>query len=114
MITQGPGHSLTLSNVTQIQHFQTSFPKKITRPFVTKFHMEPPRDVGMKIYSNVPGHMTKMASRPIYGKNLQKSPFFGTKRLMTLKLGIQHRVLRYYQIYSNVDTGLILTVKFVS
>ena len=33
--------------------------------------MEPPLDVGMKIYSNVLGHMTKMASRPIYDKNLQ-------------------------------------------
>ena len=44
-----------------------------TRPFEVKFHMEPPWDVGMKICSNVPGHMTKMASSPIYGKNLQKS-----------------------------------------
>ena len=35
--------------------------------------MEPPWDVGMKICSNVPGHMTKMASSPIYDKNLQKS-----------------------------------------
>ena len=33
--------------------------------------MEPPLDVGMKLYSNVPGHMTKMASRPIYGKKHQ-------------------------------------------
>ena len=38
------------SKVTQIQHFQTSFPKKKkknTRPFEDKFHMEPPWDVGM-------------------------------------------------------------------
>ena len=28
---------------------------------------------------------------------------------MTLKLGMQHRVLKYYQIYSNDDPGLILT-----
>ena len=28
---------------------------------------------------------------------------------MTLKLGIQHRVLKYYQIPSNDDTGLTLT-----
>ena len=50
---------------------------KNTRPFETKFYMEPPMDVGMKIHSNVPGHMTKMASRPIHCKkckNLQKSP----------------------------------------
>ena len=25
---------------------------------------------------------------------------------MTLKLGMQHRVLEYYQIYTNDDTGL--------
>ena len=28
---------------------------------------------GMKVYSNGPGHMTKMAAMPIYGKNLKKS-----------------------------------------
>ena len=28
---------------------------------------------------------------------------------MTLKLGMQHQVLKYYQIYSNDDTGLTLT-----
>ena len=28
---------------------------------------------------------------------------------MTLKLGMQHRVLEYYQIYSNDDPGLALT-----
>ena len=45
-----------------------------TRPFEAQFHMKPPWDVGMKICSNIPGHMTKMASRPIYGKNLKNSP----------------------------------------
>ena len=39
-----------------------------------------------------------------------KIPFFGTKRPMTLILGIQHRVLRYYQICSNDDNGLTLTI----
>ena len=28
---------------------------------------------------------------------------------MTLKLGMQHRVLEYYQVSSNVDPGLTLT-----
>ena len=56
--------------------------------------MEPPWDVGMKICSNVPGHMVKVASRPIYGKKPSKITFLGTKRPMTLKLGIQHRVLK--------------------
>ena len=35
--------------------------------------------------------------------------FSGTKRLMTLTLGMQHLVLEYYQICSNDDAGLILT-----
>ena len=33
--------------------------------------MEPSWDIGMKIYSNVPGHMTKIASMPIYDKNFR-------------------------------------------
>ena len=35
--------------------------------------------------------------------------FFRTKRLMTLKLGMQHLVLKYNQIYPNDDPGLTLT-----
>ena len=32
--------------------------------------MEPPWDGGTKVYSNGPGHLTKMAAMAIYGKNL--------------------------------------------
>ena len=32
--------------------------------------MEPPWDGGMKVCSNGPGHMTKLAAMPIYDKNL--------------------------------------------
>ena len=63
-----------LTKVTLIQHFQTSFPQKKKKKrkavwsqisnFIWGLH-------GMKICSNVLDHMTKMASRPIYGKNLQ-------------------------------------------
>ena len=35
--------------------------------------------------------------------------FSGTKRSMTLKLGMDHRVLEYYQVCSNDDPGLTLT-----
>ena len=35
--------------------------------------MEPPWEVGKKVYINVTGHMSKMASMLIYGKSLQKS-----------------------------------------
>ena len=65
-------------------------------------------DGATKVCANVPGHMTKMATMPIYGKNL-KGIFSGTKRLMTLNLGMHHRVLEYYQVCSNDDPGLTLT-----
>ena len=39
-------------------------------PIKAKFYVEPPLEVGTKVYINSPGHMTKMAARPIYGKNL--------------------------------------------
>ena len=79
-----------MSKVTQIQHFQTSFPQKNTRPFEAKFHMEPPWDVGMKIYSNVPGHMAKMASRPIY-QTRSNMVFFGTQGQVTPKSIVRSR-----------------------
>ena len=63
----------------------------------------------MKVCSNVPGHMTKMAAMPIYGKNYKKIFFSGTKRPMTLKLGMQHCVLEYYQVCSNDEPELTLT-----
>ena len=51
-----------------------------------------------------------MAVMPIYGKNLKKSTFFsGIKTPMTLKIGMQHRVLEYYQFFSIDDCGLTLT-----
>ena len=56
---------------------------------------------GMKICSNVPGHMTV----PIYGEKLQKSSSPKTKSLMTLKLGIQHWVLEYYQCLHVMTLG---------
>ena len=71
--------------------------------------MEPPWDGGTKVCSNGPGHMTSMATMPIYGKNLKKNFFSGTKMPMALKLGMQHRVLKYYQVCSNDNPGLTLT-----
>ena len=80
-----------------------------TEPVKVKFHMEPPWDGGTKVCSNGPGHMTKMATILIYGKNIKKILLFGSKRQITLKLSRQHLVLEYYQICSNDDPGLTLT-----
>ena len=71
--------------------------------------MEPLWEGGTKVYTNGPGHMTRMAAILIYGKNLKRIFFSGIKRPMTLKLGMQHRVLEYYQVCSNDDAGLTLT-----
>ena len=38
-----------------------------------KFRVEPPWEVGKKVYINGTGHMTKMVTVLIHGKNLQKS-----------------------------------------
>ena len=67
-------------------------------------------DGGTKVCSNDPSHMTKMAAMPIYGKNQKKKCFFsGTKRPMTLNLGMRHRILEYYQVCSNDDPELSVT-----
>ena len=57
----------------------------------------------MKVGSNGQGHMTNMAAMPI-----QKIFFSGTKQPMTLKVGMQHQVLKYHQNCSNDDPGLTL------
>ena len=41
-----------------------------TGPNLTKFLLGPPWAEGIKIYTNPQGHMTNMATMPIYGKNL--------------------------------------------
>ena len=61
-----------------------------TRQFELKFHMKTPYDRLAKIYTNCTGHMTKMATTPIYGKNPKNVLFSGTKRPMALGLGMKH------------------------
>ena len=66
MTTKGQGHSLTFVQGHSDSTFSNVFSKTNTRPLEAEFYMEPPWDVRMKNCSNVPGHMTKVASRPIY------------------------------------------------
>ena len=56
-----------------VSTFSNIFSSETTGPIEAKFHMEPPWDRGTKVCSNGPGHMTKMATMPIYGKNLEQS-----------------------------------------
>ena len=60
----------TLSLNTTNQPFSNIFSTETAWPIKAKFYVEPPWEGGTKVYINGPGHMTKMAAMPIYGKNL--------------------------------------------
>ena len=51
--------------------FSNVFSSETAWPIKAKFYVEPPWKGGTKGYINGPGHMTKMAAMPIYGKNLK-------------------------------------------
>ena len=44
--------------------------KRTLNAIKAKFYVEPPLEEGTKFYIKGTGHMTKIAARPIYGKNL--------------------------------------------
>ena len=60
------------SKVTQNSKFKLVFLKN-NWAIGTKVHMKAWGSMRMKIYTNELGHMTNMATMPIYGKNLKKS-----------------------------------------
>ena len=53
-----------------VVHTSNIFSSETIGPVKVKFHIEPPWDGGTKVCSNDPGHITRMAHMPIYGKNL--------------------------------------------
>ena len=57
--------------------------------------------------------MTKMAAMPIYGKNPSIIIFSETNRLISRKLGVRHRWLKYSNVYINHDPVMTLT-KFMA
>ena len=57
--------------------------------------------------------MTKMAAMPIYGKNPSNIFFSETNRLISMKLGVKHPWLKYYNVYINHDPVMTLT-KFMA
>ena len=77
------------SKVTQIQHFQTSFAQKLLGRLKPNFIWSLHGMWGMKICSNVPGHIWWITSKIF---------FFGTMKL-------QHRVLEYYQCFHMMTLG---------
>ena len=56
------------------QHFQNASLLELQGQFHFKFNMQPSSKGGKKIYIFRPGHMTKMAAMPIYGKNVKNLP----------------------------------------
>ena len=56
--------TFTISNI---------FSSETAWPIKAKFYVEPSWEGGTKVYINGPGHMTKMAATPIYGKNPSKN-----------------------------------------
>ena len=61
------------------------------------------------MFINNPGHMTKMAAMPIYGKNPSKIFFSGTSGPISMKLGMKHWWLKHYNVYINHNLVMILT-----
>ena len=59
--------SVRLFTISNVFSSETNWPIK------AKLNVEHPWQGGKKVYINGPGHMTKMAAMPIYGKNLKKS-----------------------------------------
>ena len=72
MNIKGQGHSLTLVQGHSDSTFSNFISLETAKPIEVKFHVEPPWDEGTKVCSNRSGHMTNMASMPIYGKNFKK------------------------------------------
>ena len=101
MNIKGQGHSLTLVQSHSDSTFSNFFFLETAWPIEAKFYVEPPD------YSSL-SHMTKMAAMLIYGKNL-KNHHLWNQRSMTLKVGMLHWVLEYYQVSSNDDPGMTLT-----
>ena len=80
--THGP------SSVVVRPHFSNIFSSETAWPIKAKFYVEPPLGGGTKVYINDPGHITKMAATPIYGKNPSKIFFSRTGRPIFTKLGM--------------------------
>ena len=64
---------MVVSVVCRPSTFSKDFSSETTGPMSIKFHMQPLDRGGKKVYIFHPGHMTKMAAMPIYGKNLKKN-----------------------------------------
>ena len=58
---------------------------------------------------NTPGHITKMAAMPIYGKTPSKIFFEGTAEPIAMELDMQQLRLKYYNVCINHGPVMTLT-----
>ena len=70
--------------------FSKIFFSETAWPIKAKFYMKHLWEGGTNVYINNPGHTTKMAAMPIYGKNPSKIFFSGTTGPISTKLGMKH------------------------
>ena len=70
-IFSSPEPSSRRPSVRRRPPFSKIFSSETAWPMKAKCYVEPPWEGGTKVYINLPGHMTKMAAMPIYGKNLK-------------------------------------------
>ena len=68
-------------------------------------YVEPPWEE-RKVYINGPGHITKMATTPIYGKIFKNLLLHNP---ISMKLGMEHYTLKLYRVNINDDPWLTLT-----
>ena len=54
-----------------VHPFSNIFSSETAWPIKAKFYVERPWEGGTKVFIYGPGHITKMAAMPIYGKNLK-------------------------------------------
>ena len=92
-----------------LQKYSKIFFSETTWPIKAKFCRKHPWEWGINVFINNPGHMTKMADMPIYGKNPSKFFFSGTSGPISTKLCMKHWGLEYYNVFINYDLWMTLT-----
>ena len=100
--------SAKVTHIGVPSRYQNIVFSETTWPIELKFHMETPYVRLAKMYANCFGHMTKMATMPIYCKTPLKIFFSRTRRLMTLGLVIKYWGCGPYQVCTNYYFGLTL------
>ena len=83
--------------------FSKIFFSETAWPMKAKFYMKHLYKGETNVCINNSGHMTKMATMPIYDKNPSKIFFSGTGGPISTKLRVKYRWLKYYNVYINHD-----------